>query len=132
MEAVGCRIAGGQEAKTEILAYMIERVLDLVAAQLGKDPVEVRRKNFPRPKEFPFTAATGVIYDSANYQRSLDKALKAAGYDKLRRQQAQQRKKLAAGNGRPEKLLGIGLSTYVEICAYSISAWTKSRLTQST
>ena len=106
------RGAGRPEA-----TYAIERVLDLVAAQLGKDPVEVRRKNFPKPKEFPFTTATGIIYDSANYQRSLDKALKAAGYDKLRRQQAQQRKKLAAGNGRLEKLLGIGLCTYVEICA---------------
>ena len=106
------RGAGRPEA-----TYIIERVLDLVAARLGKEPVEVRRKNFIKPKEFPFTTATGIIYDSANYQRSLEKALKAADYDKLRKQQAQQRKKLAGGDGRPEKLLGIGLSTYVEICA---------------
>ncbi len=106
------RGAGRPEA-----TYIIERVADLVAAHLGKDPVEVRRKNFPKPKEFPRTTATGIIYDSADYQRSLKKALEAAGYDKLRRQQAEQRKKLAAGDGRPEKLLGIGLSTYVEICA---------------
>src|SRR5205823_7358648 len=69
-------------------SYMIERVADLVAAELGKDPVDVRRKNFPKPGEFPFTSATGVIYDSANYQRSLDKALDLAGYDKLRKTQA--------------------------------------------
>jgi len=106
------RGAGRPEA-----TYIIERALDLVAAHLGKDPVEVRLKNFPKPKEFPLTTATGIVYDSANYQRSLDKALNIAEYKKLRKQQAEQRKKLAAGDGKPAKLMGIGLSTYVEICA---------------
>ena len=54
---------------------MIERAADLVAAELGMDPVEVRRKNFPQPNEFPFKTATGLFYDSGNYQGALDKAL---------------------------------------------------------
>jgi carbon-monoxide dehydrogenase large subunit len=110
------RGAGRPEA-----TYMIERVADLVAAEVGKDPVEVRRRNFPQPKEFPFTSATGVVYDSANYQASLKKALEMSGYEKLRKTQAAQRKRIAAGDW-PEKILGIGLSTYVEICAMGPSA----------
>lgn len=110
------RGAGRPEA-----TYMIERMLDLIAAELGKPPEEVRRKNFPQPEEFPFTSATGVVYDSANYQASLDKALEISGYDALRIQQAEQRKKMAAGE-MPEKILGIGLSTYVEICAMGPSS----------
>ncbi len=110
------RGAGRPEA-----TYFIERAVDLVAAELGKDPVEVRRKNFPKPKEFPFTSATGVVYDSANYQKSLDKALQLSGYDKLRKKQADERKKLTSGS-TPAKLTGVGLSTYVEICAMGPSA----------
>ncbi len=110
------RGAGRPEA-----TYLIERAADLVALELGKDPVQLRLKNFPKPKEFPFTCATGIVYDSANYQRSLKKALDLAGYDKLRKKQAEQRKQLAAGQ-KPEKLLGIGLSTYVEICGMGPSS----------
>jgi carbon-monoxide dehydrogenase large subunit len=73
------------------------------------DPVKVRRKNFPKPTEFPFKTATGLAYDSGNYQLALSKALKLAGYEKLRRDQKRLR-----NQGR---YLGIGLSTYVEICA---------------
>jgi carbon-monoxide dehydrogenase large subunit len=103
------RGAGRPEA-----TYVVERALDLVAAELKKDPVEVRRKNFPQPNEFPFKTATGLFYDSGNYQGALDKALKMADYTKLREQQQTARKQ-----GR---LMGIGVSTYVEICALGPSA----------
>src|SRR3989440_3349062 len=98
------RGAGRPEA-----TYVVERALDLVAAELGKDPVEVRRKNFPAPNEFPFKTATGLFYDSGNYEGALKKALDISGYTKLREEQTRARKE-----GR---LLGIGVSTYVEICA---------------
>jgi carbon-monoxide dehydrogenase large subunit len=103
------RGAGRPEA-----TYVVERALDLVAAELKKDPVEVRRKNFPQPDEFPFKTATGLFYDSGNYQGALDKALKMADYTKLRQDQQAARKE-----GR---LMGIGVSTYVEICALGPSA----------
>ena len=98
------RGAGRPEA-----TYVVERALDLVAAELGKDPVEVRRKNFPAANEFPFKTATGLFYDSGNYEGALKKALDISGYSKLRDEQAKARKE-----GR---LIGIGVSTYVEICA---------------
>ncbi len=103
------RGAGRPEA-----TYLIERVMDLVAAELKMDPVEIRRKNFPRPKDFPYATATGLIYDSANYQKALNLALKKANYANLRRQQAKLRKQ-----GR---FLGIGVSTYVEVCAMGPSS----------
>jgi len=103
------RGAGRPEA-----TYLVERVLDLVAAELKKDPADVRRKNFPKLSEFPYATPTGVIYDSANYPRSLDLALKLADYKKLRQEQAKARKE-----GR---VMGIGLSTYVEICAMGPSS----------
>jgi aerobic carbon-monoxide dehydrogenase large subunit len=103
------RGAGRPEA-----TYVVERALDLVALELGMDPVEVRRKNFPQPNEFPFKTATGLFYDSGNYQGALDKALKMADYKKLREQQ-----KAARKEGR---LMGIGVSTYVEICALGPSS----------
>ena len=103
------RGAGRPEA-----TYLIERAMDLVAAELKMDPVAVRRKNFPQPKEFPYATPTGVIYDSADYQTCLDIALKKSDYKKLRQEQAAARKQ-----GR---LVGIGLSTYVEICAMGPSS----------
>jgi len=103
------RGAGRPEA-----TYLIERVMDLVAAELKKDPAEIRRKNFPKPKEFPYATPTGLIYDSANYERSLDLALKNADYKKLRQEQAKAR--------RLGRYLGIGVSTYVEICAMGPSS----------
>jgi len=103
------RGAGRPEA-----TYLVERTLDLVAAELKKDPADVRRKNFPKLSEFPYATPTGVIYDSANYPRSLDLALKLADYKKLRQEQAKARKE-----GR---VMGIGLSTYVEICAMGPSS----------
>src|SRR5579864_787770 len=105
------RGAGRPEA-----TYVVERALDLVAADLGKDPVEVRRKNMPAANEFPFKTATGLFYDSGQYEGALKKALDIAGYSKLRDEQSKARKE-----GR---LIGIGVSTYVEICAIGPSAAT--------
>jgi aerobic carbon-monoxide dehydrogenase large subunit len=104
------RGAGRPEA-----TYVIERLMDRVAQELKIDPVKVRRKNFPQPNEFPFKTATGLAYDSGNYQLALNKALKLAGYERLRREQ-----KRLGSRGR---YLGIGLSTYVEICAMGPGFW---------
>ena len=85
----------------------------MLAAELKMDPVEIRIKNFPQPDEFPFATATGLMYDSGNYEAPLRKALETIGYEQLRREQAEAR---AAG-----KLMGIGISTYGEICAFGPS-----------
>src|SRR5437899_7448741 len=98
------RGAGRPEA-----TYVVERAMDLVAAELGLDPAEVRRRNFPAATEFPFHTATGLDYDSGNYEAALDKAQEIIGYSKLREEQRKAREE-----GR---LVGIGISTYVEICA---------------
>jgi len=98
------RGAGRPEA-----TYIVERALDLIAVELGKDPTEVRRKNFPAANEFPFHTATGLDYDSGDYAAALDKAQQMIGYSQLRAEQ-----KKAREEGR---LIGIGVSTYVEICA---------------
>src|SRR6266581_6481127 len=98
------RGAGRPEA-----TYVIERVMDLVAAELGLDPVKVRQKNFPRPTEFPFPTVTGLTYDSGNYQGALKKAQQLADWTRLLKQRNAARKQ-----GR---FFGVGLSTYVEICA---------------
>jgi aerobic carbon-monoxide dehydrogenase large subunit len=104
------RGAGRPEA-----TYVIERLMDRIAQELKIDPVKLRKTNFPAAKEFPFTTATGLAYDSGNYQLALNRALKLAGYDKLRREQKRMRSR-----GR---YLGIGLSTYVEICAMGPGFW---------
>ena len=98
------RGAGRPEA-----TYLLERVIDSAAAELGLDPAVVRNRNFPTPKEFPYTTPTGLVYDSGNYQRSLKKALALAGYQKLRERQKRMRKQ--------GKLLGIGIASYVEMCS---------------
>lgn len=98
------RGAGRPEA-----TYAIERLVDLVADELGLDPVKVRLKNFPKPSDFPFQTAAGLTYDSGNYQGSLRKAQKLAEWDKLLKKRDAARK---AG-----RIFGVGLSTYVEICA---------------
>ena len=103
------RGAGRPEA-----TFLIERMVDRVAQELGKDTAEIRRKNFPRPKDFPYATPTGVIYDSGDYDAALKKALALVGYKKLR---AEQKKLWKQG-----KYLGIGLSTYVEICAMGPSS----------
>jgi carbon-monoxide dehydrogenase large subunit len=103
------RGAGRPEA-----TYLLERMMDRIAGELQIDPAEVRRRNFPAKEEFPYSTSTGLTYDSGDYARALDLALERAGYDQLRAEQAELRKQ-----GR---LLGIGLSTYVEICALGPSA----------
>jgi carbon-monoxide dehydrogenase large subunit len=99
------RGAGRPEA-----AHLVERAIDLVARELGKDPAEVRLLNFVKPEAFPHKMATGAVYDSGNYAAALGKALTLADYKGLRAEQARRR---AAGDG---KLMGIGFSSYVEIC----------------
>src|SRR5581483_8536016 len=98
------RGAGRPEA-----TYLVERIMDRIAQELGMDPIELRRKNFPKPEEFPFGTATGLFYDSGDYDKALDKALGMVDYKKLREEQ-----KAARARGR---VMGIGVSTYVEICA---------------
>jgi carbon-monoxide dehydrogenase large subunit len=97
------RGAGRPEA-----TYVIERAMDLVARELGMDPAEIRRRNFIQPDQFPYKSASGALYDSGNYAAALEKALQLVGYQNLRAEQAQKR-----AEGR---LMGIGLSSYVEAC----------------
>src|SRR5215510_1474499 len=98
------RGAGRPEA-----TYVVERAMDVVARELNLDPIEIRRRNFPKANEFPFHTATGLDYDSGNYEAALKKALDLCGYRKLRDEQAK-----ARSDGR---IMGIGISSYVEICA---------------
>jgi aerobic carbon-monoxide dehydrogenase large subunit len=96
------RGAGRPEA-----AFVAERLIDTVSREVGVDPVEIRRRNFIRPDQFPYRTATGQVYDSGDYARALDKALDVASYRQLRAQQADERQR--------GSLLGIGLSTYIEL-----------------
>ena len=102
------RGAGRPEA-----TYAIERTIDALARAVGKDPVEIRRLNFI--KEFPHTIASGLTIDSGDYDATLDHALELAGYEALRAEQARRR---ADGD---TKQLGIGLSTYNEMCGLAPS-----------
>jgi len=97
------RGAGRPEATS-----LIERAMDLLAAELRMDPAELRRRNLIEG-EFPHTTATGMTYDSGDYRRALEMALEASGYDELRREQKERR-------ARGDRLqLGVGLSLYVEV-----------------
>ncbi len=98
------RGAGRPEA-----THGIERMVDILAQELKMDPVEVRLKNFVHADEFPFPTATGLLYDSGDYAKPLHKAMNEAGYQQLRQEQT-----AARAEGR---LVGIGISTYGEICA---------------
>jgi len=106
------RGAGRPEA-----TYAVERAVDLVARELELDPVEVRRRNFIQPDEFPYDPGilAGLSYDSGDYEHALDRALELVDYDGFRAEQAEARR-----NGR---YIGIGFSTYVEICGVAPSAW---------
>ncbi len=101
------RGAGRPEA-----AYYLERLVDCVAAELGKPPEEIRRKNFIPPDAFPYAAPTGQNYDSGRYDAALTRALDIARYSALR---AEQRQRLDRGDRR---LLGIGMACYVEMCGF--------------
>jgi aerobic carbon-monoxide dehydrogenase large subunit len=103
------RGAGRPEA-----TYAIERAVDALARKLGKDPVEVRRANFIR--EFPAAIASGLTIDSGDFDACLDVALEQSGYDDVREEQRARRE--SGGTKR----LGIGLSTYVEMCGLAPSA----------
>src|SRR5437899_10655727 len=83
-------------------------MIDLFARKIGMDPVEVRRKNLSPKYNVPYTVASGITYDSGNYQGALDKALQMVDYKKFRSDQTKGRKE-----GR---YLGIGVTTYCEIC----------------
>ncbi|MEU8247057.1 xanthine dehydrogenase family protein molybdopterin-binding subunit [Nonomuraea sp. NPDC048916] len=104
------RGAGRPEA-----TYAIERVMDELAAELALDPVEVRRRNWIRHEEFPYTTIAGLTYDSGNYEAATDRAMALFGYDKLRAEQADRRDR-----GDPVQL-GIGVSTYTEMCGLAPS-----------
>ncbi len=98
------RGAGRPEA-----THGIERMVDILADELKIDPAEIRLKNFVANDQFPFHTATGLMYDSGNYAAPLKKALDIVDYPQLRREQAEARKQ--------GKWMGIGISTYGEICA---------------
>ncbi len=103
------RGAGRPEA-----TFMLERTMDVVASELGLDPVEVRRKNLIEPHRFPYTTPTGATYDSGDYQAALNKALEVLDYDAFRAEQAK-----ARTQGRH---LGLGFSIYTEACGSGPSA----------
>jgi aerobic carbon-monoxide dehydrogenase large subunit len=100
----------------------IERAVDLFAAEIGMDPAEVRRRNVVAPEAFPYTTASGAVYDSGDYAAALDAVLTGAGYAGLRAEQAQRR-----ARGGPVQL-GIGLASYVEITAGDYSGGETSRV----
>jgi aerobic carbon-monoxide dehydrogenase large subunit len=102
------RGAGRPEA-----AAMVERAVDMLAVELGMDPAEIRRRNFiAADGPWPFITATGAAYDAGDYERGMDEALRLAGYESLRREQAERRAR------RDPLQLGIGLSCYVEITGW--------------
>jgi carbon-monoxide dehydrogenase large subunit len=101
---VAFRGAGRPEA-----TQAIERAIDLLAAEIGADPADVRRKNFIPADAFPYQTVTGAPYDVGDYEHALDLVLDAADYPALREEQRRRRE---AGDARQ---LGIGLSTYVEV-----------------
>ena len=99
------RGAGRPEA-----AYYLERLSDLIADEAGLDPVQVRRVNFIPPDQFPYKTLSDETYDSGEYEKALNRALEVVGYEQLRKEQAELRQQ-----GR---YLGIGISSYVEICGF--------------
>src|SRR5881296_574231 len=102
------RGAGRPEA-----AFLIERVVDRLADEIGMDPAEVRRKNFIPADAFPFNTISGITYDSGNYEPALDRALAMADYKGFEKRRAE-----AKTRG---KYRGIGISSYVEICGLAPS-----------
>lgn len=99
------RGAGRPEA-----TYLIERTINIIANRLKLDPVEVRLRNFIKSDKFPFRTITGYTYDSGNYERNLLKAIEFSNYYELLEEQRRAREE--------GKLIGIGISTYVEICGF--------------
>jgi len=88
-------------------SFLIERLVQNAAYELGLDPAEMRRKNFIQPDQFPYESATGFVYDSGDYETAMDKAMDIIGYDELREEQKRLRKE--------GKLLGIGMASFTEV-----------------
>ena len=86
--------------------YLVERMVDVLAFELGLDPAEVRMRNLLRPEQFPYTCQTGWVYDSGDYPRALRLAMDMAGYDELRKEQEAERSR--------GHLMGIGVSFFTE------------------
>lgn len=99
--------------------YFVERAMDMLARELDMDPAELRRRNFISPDKFPFLTQAGNQYDSGNYEPTLDLALKNAGWEEMKRFRNE-----ARAQGR---LIGLGLSFYVEICG--IGGWEHATVT---
>ena len=116
------RGAGRPEA-----AYFVERAMDMLARELEMDPAELRRKNFIQPDQFPYKTHMGAVYDSGDYEKALDHALTVSGWEQLKRE-----RDAAQADGR---LVGLGLSMYVEICGMGPSStlppggWEHSQVT---
>ena len=106
------RGAGRPEA-----TFAIERLMDELAVRVGADPLEIRERNWIKHEEFPFSTVSGLRYDSGNYEAATAKAKELFGYDELR---AEQLKRREAGD--PVQL-GIGISTYTEMCGLAPSRW---------
>ena len=104
------RGAGRPEA-----TYAIERAMESLAAKVGVDPAEIRRRNFITADKFPYSSVAGLVYDSGNYAGALERCLQLAGYDALRAEQVRRRE---AGD---PKQLGIGISSYFEMCGLAPS-----------
>jgi carbon-monoxide dehydrogenase large subunit len=104
------RGAGRPEA-----TFAIERIMDELAVELGMDPLELRRKNWIKAEEFPFTTVAGLEYDSGDYEQATQQALELLGYDELRAEQQRRRE-----SGDPVQL-GIGISTFTEMCGIAPS-----------
>jgi aerobic carbon-monoxide dehydrogenase large subunit len=100
------RGAGRPEATAHL-----ERIIDIAAVELGMDPVEIRRRNFVGPAQFPYTTVAGVRYDIGDYDLPLREALRIVDYEKVREEQAARR-----GSGDPVQI-GVGICVYVEITA---------------
>ena len=116
------RGAGRPEA-----AYFVERAMDMLARELRMDPAELRRKNFIQPDQFPYKTHMGAVYDSGDYEKALDHALHVAGWEELKAE-----RDAARADGR---IVGLGLSMYVEICGMGPSStlppggWEHSQVT---
>jgi carbon-monoxide dehydrogenase large subunit len=104
------RGAGRPEA-----TFAVERIMDELAVELGRDPMELRQQNWIKHEEFPFTTVVGLTYDSGNYEQATDQAMEMFDYAGLRREQEERRK-----NNDPVQL-GIGISTFTEMCGLAPS-----------
>jgi carbon-monoxide dehydrogenase large subunit len=102
------RGAGRPEA-----TYLLERMMDAIADELGLDAAEVRKRNFIKKDQFPYKTPMGLNYDSGDYAMALDKAMEASGFKQLKAESAELRKQ--------GKLRGVGYASYVEICAFGPS-----------